>query len=114
MKYNYEWFKRKKYDNLSDCRTLYIHVDRTYCQDLESSETYDTLKQSDNVRNQYMTLPYTAISDQELETDKYYYDNVYNIRKTPYRISYGITHEAITHFLYKSRNRFRWLLYFGT
>ena len=53
-----------------------------------------------------MTLPYTAISDQELETDKYYYDNVYNIRKTPYRISYGITHEAITHFLYKSKNRF--------
>ena len=36
---------------------------QTYYQDLESSETYDTLKQSDMVRNQYMTLPYPAVSD---------------------------------------------------
>jgi hypothetical protein len=95
------------YDNNRDYRDLYIHDNRTYYQDLESSETYDTLTQSDIVRSQYMTLPYPLVSDQQLVTDKYYYDHVYPIRKIPYMVSFGISYEALNHYLYQGRNTFR-------
>ena len=99
--------REKEYANLSDCMSMYICVNRTCNQDLESLEIYDTLTQSDIVRNQYMTLPYPAVSDRQLEMDKSYYENLYKIRKTPYVTSYGITFEALNHFLYKGRNTFR-------
>ena len=95
------------YDNHSDYRNLHTRNNRTYYPELEYSEIYDTLTQSDNVRKQYMTLPYPVVSDLTLETDKYYYDYVYKIRKTPYLISYGITFETLNHYLYKGRNTFR-------
>ena len=90
------------------CTNINIHNSETSNRDLESPEHYDTLTQSDIVRNQYMTLPYPAVSQGDLEREKMYYDKIYNtgIRKIPYTISYGISFEALNHFLYKGRNTF--------
>ena len=76
---------------------------------LEPPEPYDTLTQSDIVQKQYMTLPYPAVSQGELKNQKTYYDKIYHtgIRKIPYSVSYGVSFEALNHFLYKGRNTFR-------
>ena len=44
----------KMYDDNSYCSDMYIRENRMYYQTLESSETYDTLKQSDIVSIQNM------------------------------------------------------------
>ena len=89
-----------------------MHVrDRViYDHELESTECYDTLTQSDIVRSQYTSLPYPLVTNQQLQDEKMYYENTYKIQKIPYKINYGITLEAINHFLYKGRNSFRYAL----
>ena len=81
---------------------------------LISVQTYDTLTQSDIVRTQYANLPYPAVKLEWLNREKLYYDsmewpvNAYGkLRNKPMRVSYGITLEAINHFLYQGKNNFR-------
>jgi len=96
-------------DNDEYCTNMHIHNNETSNHDLETPEHYDTLTQSDIVRNQYMTLPYPAISQGKLKNEKTYYDKKYKtgIRKIPYTINRSILLEALNHFLYKGRNTFR-------
>ena len=96
-------------DNDEYCTKLRVHNKEFSSHDLESLEHYDTLTQSDIVLNQYMTLPYPAVSLKELTNEKNYYDRIYKtgIRKVPYTIHSGISFEALNHFLYKGRNTFR-------
>ena len=91
------------------CTELYIHNNETYEHDLDTPLHYDTLSQNDIVRNQYLTLPYPAVSEEELRNEKIYYDTIYKtgIRKLPYIVNYGISFEALNHYLYKGRNTFR-------
>ena len=77
-------------------------------------EEYDTLTQSDIVRNQYSTLPYPAVSHKVLAQEKAHYDNniwpvkAYGkIRPKPFSISFGVTLEAVNHFLFQGKNQFR-------
>ena len=77
-------------------------------------EQYDTLTQSDIVRNQYSTLPYPAVSHKLLAQEKAHYDNnlwpvkAYGeMRPKPFGVSFGITLEAINHYLFKGKNQFR-------
>jgi hypothetical protein len=96
-------------DNDEFCTKLHVPNNETSNHNLESPEHYETLTQSDIVQKQYMTLPYPAVSQKELKDEKIYYDRIYKtrIRKEPYWLSYGISFEALNHFLYKGRNTFR-------
>ena len=96
-------------DNDEYCTNMYVCNNDTTKHDFDTSLHYDTLIQSDIVRNQYMTLPYPAVSEEELMNEKVYYDKIYNtaIRKVPYTITYGTTFEALNHYLYRGRNTFR-------
>ena len=89
------------------CSKEYLHNHDSYDPHLDNPENYDTLTQSDIVRNQYMTLPYPAVSHQQLEQEKIYYDTEYKTRKRPYTNIYSFTFEALNHFLFKGRNTFR-------
>ena len=80
----------------------------------ENVEEYDTFTQSDIVRNQYSLLPYPAVSHEDLTQEKsHYHSNVLPIiaygenRTTPFNIDFGMTLEAINHFLFKGKNKFR-------
>ena len=80
----------------------------------EDVEEYDTFTQSDIVRNQYLLLPYPAVSLEDLAQEKAHYRNkVMSLiaygenRTTPYNINFGMTLEAINHFLFKGKYNFR-------
>ena len=82
---------------------------------LAAFETFDTLTQNDVVRNQYSNLPYPAVTLEDLDVEKSYYDdmrwplNAYGkLRNKPFRVTPGITLEAINHFLFNGRNDFRY------
>ena len=82
---------------------------------LAAFETFDTLTQSDVVRNQYSNLPYPAVTIEDLNAEKSYYDdmrwpvNAYGkLRNKPFRVTPGVTLEAINHFLFNGRNNFRY------
>ena len=96
-------------DNDEYCRKLHVHNNKTSDHKSESPKQYDTLTQSDLVRNQYMTLPYPSVSQEDLHKEKIYYDTIYKpgLRKKPWSVSSCITFEALNHFLYKGRNTFR-------
>lgn len=96
-------------ENHEYCTKQYVRNKQTSEHDLNTPLQYDTLTQSDIVRNQYMTLPYPAVSEEKLKHEKIYYDTVYQtaMRKVPYTIHYGISFEALNHYLYKGRNTFR-------
>lgn len=81
---------------------------------LNEEELYDTLTQSDIVRSQYSKLPYPAVKSYILSQEKAYYDYygkrvmAFGENRTiPISISFGITLEAINHFLYEGKNNFR-------
>ena len=80
----------------------------------EDMEEYDTFTQSDIVRNQYLLLPYPAVSLEDLAQEKAHYRNKITSliaygenRTTPYNINFGMTLEAINHFLFKGKYNFR-------
>ena len=80
----------------------------------DEKEQYDTLTQSDIVRSQYSKLPYPAVKSHILAQEKAYYDYygkrvmAFGENRTiPFSISFGITLEAINHFLYEGKNNFR-------
>ena len=82
-------------------------------------DSYDTLTQSDVVRNQYSTLPFPAVTLEDLNVEKAYYDNKQwpvraygEIRNKPFRVTPGVTLEAINHFVYNGKNNFRYDLRF--
>ena len=77
-------------------------------------EQYDTLTQNDTVRKQYSTLPYPAVSQEDLAQEKEHYKHhkrpvrAYGeIRSRPAAIPYALTLEAINHFLFNGKNLFR-------
>ena len=89
------------------CTRLYVHTNATDDHDLQYQENHDTLTQNDIVQTQYMRLPYPAVSHRKLEHEKKYYELGDQMPKIPYRITYGMTFEALNHFLYNGRNNFR-------
>ena len=84
----------------------YINNER-YDINLNSPENYDTLTADDVVQQQYMTLPYPAVSREELENEKHYYERKNNVQKTPHNFIESLSFEALNYFLYNGRNSFR-------
>ena len=114
------------FDKALNIGRLTSKINNAFCQQptsLENSnnrehpdekEQYDTLTPSDIVRSQYSKLPYPAVKSHVLAQEKAYY-NYYGKRvmafgenrTIPFSISFGITLEAINHFLYEGKNNFR-------
>ena len=65
----------KSGENNRYCMKLYAH--KTYDNGLEYQEKHDTLTVNDIVRAQYMKLPYPAISQRQLASEKLYYEKLY-------------------------------------
>ena len=91
------------------CSKLYVYNHGTCDHHLDSPDDSDTLTQSDIVRNQYMTLPYPAVSHQQLEHEKIYYDSMYKTGERPFTTIQSFSFEALNHFLFKGRNNFRFV-----
>ena len=103
----------------SSCETKIVGSDSNKRYIPDTVDSYDTLTQSDVVRNQYSTLPYPAVTLEDLNVEKAYYDNKQwpvraygEIRNKPFRVTPGVTLEAINHFLYNGKNNFRYDLLF--
>ena len=99
------------------CDIEVVQNDGNAKNNLAAFETFDTLTQNDVVRNQYSNLPYPAVTLEDLDVEKSYYDdmrwplNAYGkLRNKPFRVTPGITLEAINHFLYNGRNDFRYTI----
>ena len=79
-------------------------LESTYNSDL-SRNTGDTTNQDDIVRRQYSSLPYPAVTEDNLFLEKNHYDRkLENIR--PYGISQQLALEKINHYLYNGDNDF--------
>ena len=103
----------------SSCETKIVGSDSNNRNIPDTVDSYDTLTQSDVVRNQYSTLPYPAVTLEDLNVEKAYYDNKQwpvraygEIRNKPFRVTPGVTLEAINHFLYSGKNNFEYDLRF--
>ena len=106
-------------DESSKCHLASTHFDKALNsgrlrEHPDEKEQYDTLTQSDIVRSQYSKLPYPAVKSHILAQEKSYYDYygkrvmAFGENRTiPFSISFGITLEAINHFLYEGKNNFR-------
>ena len=112
--------------NISTSERLKLHVKYISCKvqiQINNSiirgknkemEVYDTFTHSDIVRNQYLLLPYPAVSLEDLAHEKaHYHNNIIPLiaygekRTTPYNIDFGMTLEAINHFLFNGKYNFR-------
>ena len=89
------------------CVSGYVEKDEKYEPNIKSSGYYDTLTKDDIVRSQYSLLPYPLVTKEMLAREKYYYENLFEKTKRPYRNNVGIHLEALNHFLFKGRNNFR-------
>lgn len=70
-----------------------------------STRNGDTGSQNDIVREQYSSLPYPAVSEEDLFAEKNHYGGgLWNI---PYKINRPIGLEQINHFLYNGGNAFK-------
>ena len=65
----------------------------------------DTITKEDIVRNQYLSFPYPAVTKEDIQIEKDYYNSTK--RNTPFGIAREITLESINHYLYKGRNTYR-------
>ena len=65
----------------------------------------DTLSQDDIVRNQYLLLPYPAVTQHSLALEQNHYNS--SKRNKPFNTYYSMALESINHFLYKGSNDFR-------
>lgn len=104
----------KPKNNQHFCDTKFFEPDVKVEHHVTLANAYDTLTQDDIVRNQYLTLPYPAITPEELKVEKKYYDKKESsvtaygeLRTAPFRVSPGLTLEAINHFLFRGKNNFR-------
>ena len=111
---NYRKYKNDFKKHLCDCKDIENNINAQY----KSSriETFDTLTNNDVVRNQYSNLPYPAVTFEELNIEKSYYDNMQwpvkaygKLRNKPFRVTPGITLEAINHYLFRGKNDFRYM-----
>ena len=109
---NYKDRKSKSKKHFCDLEAVQNDINNK--NNIAAIETFDTLTQSDVVRKQYSTLPYPAVTPKDLNAEKTYYDdmrwpvNAYGkLRNKPYRVTPGVTLEAINHFLFSGRNDFR-------
>ena len=119
-------------DKVRSHKRLRSSITSMHCQNLNKMDSaidrgdpnnvdqFDTLTQSDIVRKQYSTLPYPAVRHSLLAVEKKHYEKgsdqneVNSImaygekRTTPFSISFGITLEAVNHFLFEGKNHFRY------
>ena len=70
--------------------------------------TQDTLTQDDIVRNQYLTLPYPAVSYQELEEERQHY--IGENKDIPFETYSTFSLDSLNHYLYNGENHFGWEL----
>ena len=66
----------------------------------------DTISEDDDVRKQYLSLPYLAVPKHYLEKEKGYYDSDRSADK-PFSVPYAWTLENLNHFLFEGKNHFR-------
>ena len=87
-----------------------------YCsnQIINNSEPIKYYEQKDIVLQQYLSLPYPAITNEALDTERHYYEHTPKtikaygeMRIKPFRGNPGITLESINHYLYQGKNLFR-------
>ena len=65
----------------------------------------DVTNLSDSVNEQYMSLPYRPVSSQTLKDESAYY--TLEKGNIPFQITPSLSLEALNHFLFKGRNKFR-------
>ena len=75
-----------------------------YDSDLFSGHQ-DTITQDDNVRKQYLSLPYPAVPKYDLVKEKMYYEQRTN--NEPFSTTFAYTLEGLNHFLFEGKNQFR-------
>ena len=66
----------------------------------------DTITKEDLVQNQYLSFPYPAVTQEDIQIEKDYYNRKEQV--APFGITREITLESINHFLYKGSNTFRY------
>ena len=127
-----DYFEAFDSDKVRSHKRLRSSITSMHCQNLNKMDSaidrgdpnnvdqFDTLTQSDIVRKQYSTLPYPAVRHSLLAVEKKHYEKgsdqneVNSImaygekRTTPFSISFGITLEAVNHFLFEGKNHFRY------
>ena len=82
-----------------------------FCQSCETAgdnTTGDTLSQSDMVANQYLNLPYPAVSNEELAEQQTFYKSKAG-ESYPMRLYPTMTLENLNHFLFNGSQNFRWV-----
>ena len=100
---------KKQTSNVNKCACISINIrnDIKHYAGLNSPAYLDSIIQDDIVQNQYSSLPYPAVSLNDIQIEQtYYYGNKQN---TPWKIYYAFTLENINHFLYRGSNTFRWV-----
>ena len=91
--------------NQNYCIDIYRQNNIINEYDSDSPGHFDTISQDDIVRNQYLSLPYPAVSQESLQSEQnHYHSDKWN---TPFSYSAENTLESINHFLYKGGNDFR-------
>ena len=91
--------------NSSLCAFVSTIINIYQSDELQNSTFFDTLTQDDSVRKQYSSLPFPAVSKQELAAEREYYKNRQNTR--PYITFFAFTFESLNHYLYKGKSNFR-------
>ena len=71
----------------------------------DSPEYWDTITKDDLVRNQYLALPYPAVTENAIQKEQHHYNS--NKQNKPFPIYVPIILERINHFLFKGNNDFR-------
>ena len=67
-------------------------------------QIFDTIVHEDNIRTQYLHLPYPWISADTLSQEKNYYENTEPVM--PFRITPSMALENVNHFLFKGSQSF--------
>ena len=95
----------KKYYLLLDCFDTQHHVYLGSRYNTEYNKNGDTTTQDDTVQNQYLSLPYPAVTIEELIKENKYYSS--GKKDMPYESYPVLDLEYINHFLYNGGNDFR-------
>ena len=74
---------------------------------MNSIQHLDTISQEDIVQNQYISLPYPSVSQDDIGAMKQYYNG--NQRHLPLAIYSSLTLENINHYLFRGENNFMYV-----
>ena len=98
---------RNQNSKFSQHSCTYIHHKNEIISKYDSPGYLDTISQNDIVQQQYLSLPYPAVSQGDILNEQMHYSS--SKRNTPFDVFDAITLETINHFLYKGSSNFRYV-----